>query len=211
LVSTPVLIILLLGWLWRIVLWSRFLWLVSRLNLCVMPAHPDGAGGLKFLGFSTQSFSVLACAIGAIIAGAIANRVTHDGASLFSFRYLIVGFDIFCLIFFVSPLLVFSNKLMETWRRGSRQYGALARYIGRELEKKWLNREVGSEVLEANDFSATIDFYAVAANACTINIVPVAMRNILILAAGAVLPFVPVLLVAVPPSVLVQKLAGLLF
>ena len=211
LVSTPILITLLLGWVWRVILWTRFLWLVSRLNLCVMPAHPDGAGGLKFLGFSTQSFSILACAIGAIVAGIVANRITHDGASLFSFRFLIAGFDILCLILFVSPLLVFSNKLMETWRRGSREYGALARYIGRELENKWLNREVGSEVLEANDFSATVDFYAVAASACTINIVPVATRNILILAGGAVMPFIPVLLVEVPPVVLIQKLAGLLF
>lgn len=211
LVSTPILFILSLGWLWRLVLWTRFLWLVSRLNLCVMPAHPDGAGGLKFLGFSTQSFSVLACAFGAIVAGTVANRVTHDGASLFSFRYLIAGFDVLCLVLFVSPLLVFSGKLMEAWWRGSREYGALARYIGRALERKWLNREVGSEALEANDFSAAVDFYSVAANACTINIVPVAMRNIFILAAGAMLPFVPILLVAVPPTVLVQKLAGLLF
>lgn len=211
LVSTPILIILSLGWLWRIVLWARFLWLVSRLNLCVMPAHPDGAGGLKFLGFSTQSFSVLAGAFGAMIAGTVANRVIHDGVSLFSFRYLIVGFDIFCLILFVSPLLVFTGRLMEAWKRGSREYGALARYMGRALETKWMNREVGAEALEATDFSATVDFYTVAASACTINVVPVALRNILVLAIGAVLPFVPVLLVAVPPVVLARKLAGLLF
>jgi hypothetical protein len=107
---------------------------------------------------STQCFSVLACAFGAIIAGTVANRVTHDGASLFSFRYLIAGFDILCLVLFVSPLLVFSGRLMEAWRQGSQEYGALARYIGREMENKWLNREVGSEALEANDFSATVDF-----------------------------------------------------
>jgi hypothetical protein len=52
LVSLPLLFLLLLGWLWRVGLWARFLWLMSRIELRLVPSHPDGAGGLGFLSTS---------------------------------------------------------------------------------------------------------------------------------------------------------------
>jgi hypothetical protein len=211
LVSVPILVMLLLGWLWRLALWARFMWLVSRLPLRVVPAHPDGAGGLRFLGMSVPAFASVAFAFGVIIAGTVANRVVHDGANLLSFRYVVIGFDVLCLVLFVCPMLAFTPQLLEAWRRGAQEYGALARRLGLEMERKWLNRSLDADALDANDFSATTDLYAIAANAYSVSAVPVSLRQILMLAIGAVLPFVPIVLVAVPPQVLWQKLSGLLF
>jgi ABC-type multidrug transport system fused ATPase/permease subunit len=211
LVSVPLLAVLLLGWSWRLTLWVSFLWRVSRLDLQLLPAHPDRAGGLKFLGASLQAFAILACAIGTIVAGAVTNRVVHDHAALLSFRYLILGFDVLCLIIFVGPLFFFTPHLMNSWREGSQEYGALARRIGQEMERKWLNRPLTAEVLEANDFSATTDFYSIAANVYTINLVPIGIRELLVLAVGGILPFMPILLLAVPPQEVLRKLLGLLF
>src|SRR5215831_503538 len=70
-VSFPLLLLLLLGWMWRLCLWSRFLWLVSRLDLRLIPAHPDHAAGLIFVGHSLRALSVLALAR----AGAAANNL----------------------------------------------------------------------------------------------------------------------------------------
>ena len=36
-------------WLWRFFIWYAFLWRVSRLNLRLIPTHPDGAAGLGFV------------------------------------------------------------------------------------------------------------------------------------------------------------------
>jgi hypothetical protein len=211
LVSIPILIMLLLGWVWRLTLWTRFLWLVSQLPLRLVPPHPDGAAGLKFLGMSVPAFSILAFALGIIIAGTITNRVVHDGVPLLSFRYVVLGFDLVCLAVFVSPLFVFTGQLLEAWRRGSQEYGALARRVGLEMEQRWLNRDVDAQALGAPDFSATTDLYAIAANAYSINVVPVSLRQLLMLAIGAVLPFIPIIVVSVGPVVLWQKLSGLLF
>src|SRR5262245_63262595 len=49
LVSAPVGLILLLGWLWRIFVWGLFLFRVSRLDLDLVAAHPDLVGGLQFV------------------------------------------------------------------------------------------------------------------------------------------------------------------
>jgi hypothetical protein len=202
---------LLLGWVWRLALWARFLWLASRLPLRIVPAHPDNAGGLKFIGMSLPAFAIVAFAVGLLVAGPVANRVAHEGAELLSFKFLVLGFCILCLILFVSPLLAFTGQLMEAWRRGAQEYGALARLVGQEMEKRWLNRTVDAQALEANDFSATTDLYAIASNVYGMNIVPVSARQLLMLAMGAVLPFAPVVLIAVPPPVLWHGLASLLF
>ena len=49
-VSLPLFQFLLLRWYFRLFIWARFLWQVSRIELRLMPTHPDRCGGLGFLG-----------------------------------------------------------------------------------------------------------------------------------------------------------------
>ena len=49
LVSLPVFQFLLLRWYFRLFIWARFLWQVSRIELRFMPTHPDRCGGIGFL------------------------------------------------------------------------------------------------------------------------------------------------------------------
>ena len=48
-VSLPIYQFLLVRWYYRIFIWSRFLWQVSRIELSIVPTHPDRVGGLGFL------------------------------------------------------------------------------------------------------------------------------------------------------------------
>ncbi len=54
LVSVPLFQFLLLRWYFRLFIWARFLWQVSRFDLKLLPAHPDGVGGLGFLDHCRQ-------------------------------------------------------------------------------------------------------------------------------------------------------------
>ena len=45
-VSLPIYQFLLVRWYYRIFIWSRFLWQVSRIELSIVPTHPDRVGGL---------------------------------------------------------------------------------------------------------------------------------------------------------------------
>jgi hypothetical protein len=207
-ISVPFLLVLLLGWLWRIVLWARFLLLMSRLKLRLVASHPDRAGGLKFVSVSVQTFSVLAFILGVIVAGTVANRVLNDGLNILSFQYAFFGFVIFCVFLFASPMLMFVVQLVGAWRRGWAEYGVLARNAGIEMEKRWLNQHIDASVLDANDFSATTDLYSIAANAYGMNVVPLDLRTLATVAIAAALPFVPIVLVSVSPEVIIQKLLG---
>lgn len=112
-VSLPLLLILFFGWLWRVFLWARFLLVMSRLNLRLIPAHPDLAGGLKFTSNTLFAFMPVSFTLGVIAAGPVANRVIHERASLLEFKHLIIGLVIFVLILFVGPLLIFFFKLRQ--------------------------------------------------------------------------------------------------
>jgi hypothetical protein len=108
LVCLPLLLIVVLGWLWRLFLWGRLLWLVSRLDLRLLPAHPDRAAGLRFVGYSINAQMPFAAALGVIAAGMIANRVIHEAASLLTYKYVVIGVVSLVVVLVVAPLLVFS-------------------------------------------------------------------------------------------------------
>lgn len=211
LVSVPILIMLLLGWLWRVVLWTRFLWLMSRLDLKIVPAHPDGAGGMAFIGLSVQIYSTLAFCCGIVVAGSLVNRIAHDGSSILSYQMVILGFVVTMLVVFAAPVLVFSPRLLEARRQGIFEYGALARRVGVLMERKWTQRGsvVDGEALSAPDFSATTDLYSVAANAYAMNIVPVALVSLALLIGGSLAPFVPAVLMSMSPEAILDKLTSL--
>jgi hypothetical protein len=113
LVSVPLLNILFLGWLWRLFLWGRLLLHLSRLDLQLIPSHPDHVAGLKFVGHSLRAFSFLGCALGAIVAGFVANHIMHAGVPPTTYLHLIGGLVVGVVLLFSSPLLAFSGKLIQ--------------------------------------------------------------------------------------------------
>ena len=81
-VSLPIFQFLLFRWYFRLFIWMRFLRQVSRIELSVVPTHPDRVGGLGFLSNTVYAFALLAVAHGAMLAGQLANRIFFLGATL---------------------------------------------------------------------------------------------------------------------------------
>jgi hypothetical protein len=212
LVSLPLTLALLLAWAWRLGLWARFLWLVARLELRLVPAHPDGAAGLGFIGYSARAFSVLAIALGALAAGTVANDI-NAGATLSSYYHFTGAFVAAVVVMLNAPLLFFFKNLLEAWRRGTMEYSVLADRFGREFERKWFSRtaQFGEGVLEQQDFSAATDLYQVVDRVYAMRLVPLHLKSVAMQAGATLLPFLPVTLMALPFDDVVSRLAGLLF
>ena len=161
LVSLPLLLLLLLGWLWRVGVWTRFLWLMSRMELRLVPSHPDHAGGLKFVGYSLEAFVSLAFTFGVLGAGVVLNQVVNRGTPPTQFKYLAVGVAVFAVVLFAAPLLVFVRRLIEEHHRGILAYGAFALRAGDEFERKWLMGPVDEQTLRSPDFAPTNSLYSI--------------------------------------------------
>lgn len=212
LVSLPVTLALLLGWVWRLGLWARFLWRMASLDLRLVPVHPDGAAGLGFVGYSSRAFAVLAVALGTLAAGTVANDI-HAGATLSSYYHFTGAYVAGVLVLLNAPQLVFFGTLLQAWRRGTMEYSVLADRFGREFERKWFSRTApfGESVLERQDFSAATDLYQVVDRVYAMRLLPVHTKSLLMQAGATLLPFLPVTLMAVPFDDVVSRLAGLLF
>jgi len=211
-VSLPLLFVLILTWLWRVVLWARFLFLMSRLDLRLVPSHPDHIAGLRFVGYSAPAFSPVGFALGIIAAGAAANRVLYEGATPESFTLLVVALAVTVVVVFAGPLVVFVYPLWLAWWRGTFEYGTLARRLGQELESKWLRRgdTVDEGALAVPDFSATTDLYQVTETVYFLRPVPIDLFSIGTLVIATLFPFLGVVLLFTPIDVIVRELAGLL-
>jgi hypothetical protein len=204
--------LLLLGWFWRLLLWVRFLWLVSRLPLVLSPAHPDRCGGLLFLGYSLSDFSALGFAFGTIVAGSLANQVVRGPVTLLQYRQGFVALALFVVVLFGAPLLLFSGPLLRTLRRGVYRYSRLAAGVGAQLEQKWLGgTAVDEQSLEVQDFSAVTDLYQIASNVYAMRLIAVDLRSVAILLVATMLPLLAVAAASLPLDVLRQVLSELLF
>jgi hypothetical protein len=213
LVSLPLLLVLVLGWLWRLVLWARLLWLVSRLDLRLIASHPDRTAGLGFVGHSVRAFAIVGLALATIAAGRSAHVVLVGGTVPTLHLAFNVGLLVFVTALFVAPLLAFTPILVSAWRRGEFEYGTLAQRVGDAFEQKWLGggRKVDHDALERPDFSAAADLFQVVSNVHALRFVPVDLKDLITLAVAMLLPFVPVVLLAMPADAIWAGVKGLLF
>jgi hypothetical protein len=211
--SLPIFQFLLVRWYFRLFIWMRFLWQVSRIELRLVPTHPDRVGGLGFLANMVYAFAVLAVAHGTFLAGMLADRILHLGAALPEFKVEIAVVVVYLLLLVVGPLLVFSPQLARAKRQGLRDYGTLAERYVREFDAKWLRG--GAPADEAFVGSGDIQSLADLGNSYevvrTMRLVPITKEAVLRLAAAPLLPLVPLLLTMMPLEELARTLFGILF
>ena len=211
-VSLPLFQFLLVRWYFRLFIWARFLWQVSRIELSLIPTHPDRLGGLGFLAATVHAFTLLAVAHGAMLAGPIANRIFYLGAGLLEFKVEIAVVLGFVLAVVLAPLLAFAPQLAQMKRTGLREYGTLAERYVREFDDKWLRG--GAPEGEALVGSADIQSLADMGNSHevvkSIRPAPVTKEMVIQLAAATLAPIVPLALTMMPLEELLKKLLGIL-
>lgn len=211
-VSIPVFQFLLYRWLFRIFIWTRFLWQVSRLDLHLVPTHPDRAGGLGFLGESVTAFVPLLMALGVLLAGMIANKIFYEGLMLLSFKQEIIATVVFALLFTLGPLCVFASKLAHTKQLGSLEYGALASSYVQEFDRKWLRdappqdeRLVGSSDIQSlNDLAGSFDVVQ------GMRLFPFDKAAVMQTAVVTLMPVLPLALTMISLEDLIKTLLGIL-
>ena len=213
LVSLPIFQFLLLRWYFRMFIWARFLWQVSRIQLRLVPTHPDRVGGLGFLGGVVYAFTPLLLAHGVLLAGLIADRIFFAGAKLpqFTVEILVaVGVLVFLVL---GPLVVFAGQLARVKRIGLGEYGMLAQRYTREFDAKWLRGE--RDPVEPLIGSADIQSLADLGNSFevikTMRFAPFSKETVFQLGVVTLAPMAPLLLTMVSFEELLKRLLSAVF
>jgi hypothetical protein len=107
-------------WLWRLFIWYWFLWRVSKLELRLIPTHPDGAAGLGFVGETQRFFWSIVFAFSATTPGVLANEIVYGGVSLRHYEILVAGYVVVVLLVFLGPLLIMRIRMGATTKSSGR-------------------------------------------------------------------------------------------
>jgi hypothetical protein len=210
--SVPIFQFLLVRWYFRLFIWARFLWQVSRIDLNLVPTHPDRTGGLGFLAATSFTFIPLLMAHGAILAGNLANQIFYLGSALPEFKgeIALMVFFLLCVVF--GPLLVFTPQLAAAKRTGLREYGTLAQRYVREFDAKWLRGGAPADepFVGSGDIQSLADLGNSFEVVRTMHFAPVSKDAILRIAAAVLVPIVPLALTMMPLEELLKKLLGIL-
>jgi len=212
-VSIPIFQFLLLRWYFRLFIWMRLLWQTSRIQLRLVPTHPDRLGGLGFLANTAYAFMPLLMAHGALLAGYIANRIFHLGAALPDFKMEILLLVSMMLAIVLVPLLVFAPQLAQAKRTGLREYGLLAQRYVREFDSKWVRGGAPADepLVGSGDIQSLADLGNSFEVIRSMRILLVTRDTVLQLAVATLIPFVPLLLTMMPLEELLGKLFSTLF
>ena len=209
-VSLPVFQFMLLRWYFRLFVWARFLWQVSRMDIAYVPMHPDRNGGIGFLSRVGYAFAPLLLAQGTLLSGMIANRIFFEGAVLPAFKLEIFTFVLVVVGVVLAPLLVFIVPLSRAKRAGLREYGHLAKRYIDEFNAKWLGDAAGGG--EPLVGSADVQSLADMGNSFEVvrgmHLVPVTRDTMLQLVLMALLPLAPLLLTMISLEELLAKLVA---
>ena len=212
-VSLPIVEFICLRWYFRLFIWARLLWQVSRTDLNLVASHPDRHCGLGFLEHIVKGVAPFIVAHSILVSGFVANGILHEGMKLPHFGMQIGAMAVFLLLLAIGPLFVFTPKLIERSKTASYAYGSLASEYVNEFDKKWiLGLHPDSERL-----IGTADIQSLADLANSFNViqhivpVPFGKETVLYLISLIAIPLLPLLFTMFSIRELAEGLLKVLF
>jgi len=196
-VSAHIFRFLLLRWLWWIALWGYFVVRTSQMRLRILVTHPDGKCGIRFLSEGLTSFFWIALAIGApVVAQAYArgdltlgpHHIPHYLTPLAVVAGAVV------LAVFGPVIWAYSGLVRQAKRLDMLRFSALVANQAATFQRIWFDSPEREALMEAPDFSATIDLQETYRRSESLSWLPTRVWPILVVASGAFVPAIPLLL-----------------
>lgn len=198
---------LIVRWLWRLCLWSYFLWCVAKLKLHLVPTHPDSTAGLGYLQVVHMHFTPLVLAISAVECASLAEEIS-SGTTAFEAIYpalaLVLVVDAFL---FLGPLFIFTPKLWACEVMGRSDYMDLGQNYVTAFDRKWLRGGSAPEepLLGTQDLQALADLTTSVKVIRHMRWVAIGKSLLISLAVAALAPALPLLLMKYPITELAQR------
>jgi len=199
-VVRPVLGALLLGWVWRVLLVTWWMWRTTRLPLALVPTHPDRVGGLGFIKKLPVAFALVTIALSAMMASRFAHDVVHHGALLTSFQLPVIAYVILWSLALMLPLFAIAPALWIARKRALPAYSALVGEQGRLVHRRWIECKPVEDVplLSAAEIGPVADAAVLYESVQNIQVVPIGRRTLTTILVPMVIPFLVLPLLRFP-------------
>jgi hypothetical protein len=211
----PLFRFLTLRWFWRLGLWWYFLMRVEKLELHLVPTHPDGVAGLGFLGIVHEHFTPLIMAISVIYSSSFAENII-SGAMAFETIYPLLPMVLLLVaVLFIGPLFIFSRKLWICKVTGLNEYMAMASHYVSAFDRKWIRdlAASGESQLGTSDIQSLADLTNSVRVVRDMRWIIADQSLVIALAVPVILPLLPLVFLKYPVNQLamwlLQTLTGL--
>ena len=193
LITSPIVSFLLYRWVWRFIVWSIFLYWVSKLELELYASHTDSAGGLGIIGYGQSLFGLIFMIMAALISSELASNVLYEGENLVDTKLVILVFIGVSIFVIAAPLFLFTTKLVSLKRKSLADYGELQQQISRDFHKHWID-DKAKDLVDSMHPSAMADYSAVYEVVSGMRVVPMHSRAVIVLGLVLLVPFLPLAL-----------------
>jgi hypothetical protein len=212
LVSAPILQFLVWLTLWKWLLWTVFAFRFSKFNLRIVASHPDGNGGLGFLGMTPLAFAPLAFATTIVIGATFRHQILHEGAHLNHFLLPAIVLAGIFLLMALGPLVFFVPRLAAVRRKGMLDYAILGQIQSTDSQEKWIIARVGhdAEFMGAPEISTLCDYGQAYEKIENMKPFPFDKGALIGLALAVVIPAMPTVVAEIPLVVILKQLLGAL-
>jgi hypothetical protein len=212
LVSVPIFQFLVFLWACRYAIWCGFLFRLSRLDLELLPTHPDRSAGLRPIGQVHQYWAIVVFAVSSLVAVHIGLELFANGRSLLDYRLQLAAFLGMSLVVLFAPFLAFSGKLLAARHRGLLQYGRFAAAYTRAFNEKWLDGAPSDPggLLGTGDIQSLADLANSYAVVHEVRMVPFDLVNVLVIVAAVAIPFFPLVFAVLSPVEAIKEVIQIL-
>lgn len=208
LVDLPLFQFLLWRSLWRWMIWIRVLYHLSRLDLRLVPTHPDRCGGIAFLRLPSMDYcALLLFAVASVLCAEWGAYFRVDD-SLASFKPLILAFGTLATLIAFGPLLSFGPLLYRARRAGLLEVSTMATAASRRFHQRWIeggDRSGRSFGFDVQSLAATVQTYRETVE--QMRVVMFDKKDLIKLLTATLLPAVPIIVLRVPRENWLQLLS----
>ncbi len=207
-VARPIYLVLALAWLWRVILLTILFTRLSRLDLELVPTHPDGAGGLGFIERFPQAFAPVGLAASAVASAKWAHEVVYHGVAVESLRTGMISLALALLLIFLAPGLVWIRLLAKAKKKALLDYGALVGTHGRLVRRRWIDQTLSGddELLSAPELGPVADTASMYDAVKKMRVVPLGKAALLVLAVPIAIPMLGVIAIEIPLKAILLNL-----
>lgn len=197
----------------RVLIWGYLLWTLCRMDLRLVPTHPDLCGGLGPLGDVHVGLGPLSFALSAILVATFAEEVLYGHRDVRDAVMPLAVMVVASTCVLVAPLVLFMPKLFTAKHRGVREYGVVAASYTSAFERKWVRGTPppSEPLLGSPDIQSLADLASSFDIVQHMRVVPIAFNQLVLLAVAALAPALPLILFVIPLEDLIIRGAQLLF
>ena len=182
---------LLLRWLWRLFVWTKLLNDLAKLELNLVATHPDGHGGLTFIGEYPNAYTMFVFAMSCVLGASLAKELLANDLATATYGYVMAGWLLIVFMIFTWPLLSFRKPLTDLKERTLLAFSAQATRHQRAAERELLGKNItangDAEAPAANESPDPSKAYVTARKLST---VLVSRAGLMPVSAAALLPLV---------------------